>query len=176
MAVDLTGLRFGRLTVTARYPQNNWRREARWQCLCDCGNGVIVVGINLRSGGTKSCGCLRIEESTARLPRHSTHRSCDTPTYSSWTNLIQRCTNPTYPNFKHYGGRGITVCDRWRYSFEAFLADMGPRPPATSIDRINVDGHYEPGNCRWATRSEQELNKRRPIKTRRPKPSIIGDA
>jgi hypothetical protein len=90
----------------------------------------------------------------------TTHNRSRTREYSSWLNLIQRCTNPKNPRYKHYGGRGITVCPEWRLSFEQFFKDMGPRPEGRSIDRINNDGNYEPGNCRWATAYEQNFNKR----------------
>lgn len=150
------GKRYGRLTVLEEVPREQCRRkQIEWYCRCDCGESVPVVATNLRRGQTTSCGCLQRE-------KVSTHSMSGTPTYKSWQNMIQRCTNPNNTGFEHYGGRGIAVCDQWRESFEAFVADMGEKPDWADggIDRIDVDGNYEPGNCRWATRGQQQANKR----------------
>jgi hypothetical protein len=118
------------------------------------------MGGNLRSGDVRSCGCLQ-REIIARRNRTHGHsvRGAETPTYRSWKAMHTRCTNPNPSTWAHYGGRGIEICERWR-SFESFLEDMGERPEGTSIDRIDVDGNYEPGNCRWATPTEQRANRR----------------
>lgn len=163
---DFTGRRFHRLTVVGfvgfREKLNCGRikRMAVWRCLCDCGKTADLQGTLIQSGRTKSCGCYRSETSCANgksTMRHGMHR---TPEYNTWAGMIYRCTNPKSAIYKYYGGRGISVCGRWRDSFEAFYADMGPRPDGCSIDRINNDGNYEPGNCRWATQSEQTANQR----------------
>lgn len=152
---NMIGLVFGRLTVVAmgeRMPSG----AVRWQCRCECGRVSLVGTSHLKSGYTKSCGCLQRDVTTQRL---RTHGLTGTPTYASWVCMWERCSRESNCAYAYYGGRGIRVCDRWN-EFENFLADMGIRPPGTSLDRINGDGHYEPGNCRWATRSEQALNKR----------------
>jgi hypothetical protein len=149
------GSRFGRLTVTSRTEAK--AGQATWLCRCDCGREVAVQGGALRRGHTSSCGCLRLEQlhggSRGGRARRNECRS--------WRAMIRRCTVPTQDGYANYGGRGISVCQRWLDSFDAFYADMGKRPSrAYSIDRINVDGNYEPGNCRWATMKEQAANKR----------------
>ena len=149
---DMTGQVFGKLTVQklAGFASGN---RVVWECLCKCGETSLVTGKNLRSGNAMSCGCARW-----------THGMSKTPTYRCWIDLLRRCTNPTTQRFASYGGRGIKICKRWEV-FENFLADMGPRPSkGYSIDRIDNDGNYEPGNCRWATHKEQCNNTRKTLR------------
>ena len=163
--IDHTGQRFGRLLVVCRasnHTQPNGNRIARFMCRCDCGNEVIVRAIHLRSGASKSCGCLWNEFSESLRTHGDSCGDKQTPEYRCWADMKDRCNNPNTKAYRHYGGRGITVCDRWMQSYGDFLADVGRRPSsAYSIDRINNDGNYEPGNVRWATREEQTKNKRR---------------
>lgn len=157
---DRTGLRYGRLTVLRKAARGTdaKSRITRWHCRCDCGAETVVRAADLTAGRTSSCGCLRAEMtgSAARI-----HGMSDSPEHRAWRAMRARCSNPNGQDYAYYGARGIVVCERWE-SFSCFLADMGPRPgPGYSIDRINVDGNYEPGNTRWATRKQQMRNTRR---------------
>jgi len=151
----MPGDRFGRLVTlkeAAPLVRPTYRRP-QWLTQCDCGKQVVVTILSLKTGNTHSCGCARTKYQKRAKGR---------PEYSAWRNLIARCTNPDHTAYKNYGGRGITVCTRWLEDFEAFLADVGPRPsPKHSIDRRDNNGNYEPGNCRWVTRNVQSQNQRR---------------
>lgn len=161
MTLNLTNQRFGRLT--ARYPTNTLKGR-RWHCDCDCGGSTLVTTVVLTRGASKSCGCLRREQGAATGHAGARHgegsNGKETPEYRAWCQLRNRCTNPNHRQFPAYGGRGITVCERWQ-DYELFLADMGRRPsPHHSIDRRDNNRGYEPSNCRWATRLEQNRNTR----------------
>lgn len=167
---DLMGLRFGRLIVLSR-AQSNYRCDAMWKCLCGCGKSIIVRAWCLRSGNTRSCGCLQREVTALnglKNKKHGHNRrlggSRPTPEYRCWRHMINRCENPNVESYKYYGARGIRVHEKWRRDFAAFLRDVGPRPSGKhSIDRIDNDGHYEPGNCRWATAEQQVRNRRKRV-------------
>jgi len=162
---SLIGLKFGRLNVletapSVRFPCGTVR--TRSLCVCDCGAKLVAMNYALKSGHTKSCGCLQREKAAASNFKHGYARQAGKgKTYFTWRNMIERCNpNGHRMDSKHYSGRGITVCARWR-SFENFLADMGEAPKGHTLGRKDNNGNYEPGNCEWQTQAEQTRNTRR---------------
>lgn len=173
----MVGRRFGRLLVLRRGARGADTR-AYWVCSCDCGGETVVSGKYLRTGVTRSCGCLGREWSAsmgrnpdyvAKRARSATHhghkrRGATSIEYKTWLGMKSRCDNPNDADYPNWGGRGISVCRRWDSSFEAFLADMGPRPSRIhQIDRLNPNGDYEPGNCRWVLPPQQASENRRTL-------------
>lgn len=151
--IDITGKKFGRLTALEPYAKAR-DNSLIWTCLCDCGNTHLARSQDLRRGATTQCSnCRNIKHGHASADKTKRH-----PLYETWHGMWQRCTNKNARSYKRYGGRGITVCARWK-DFQAFIDDMGERPPKTTLDRIDPDGNYEPKNCRWATADIQRSNK-----------------
>lgn len=154
--LDLTGKRFGRLTVVSR-AENSKSGKTRWRCKCDCGNECVVHGDSLKSGNTKSCGCVRRESSHNKA---TTHGMSDTPLFAVWWAMISRCKNPNNKSYKNYGGRGIRVCDEWTDSSKFFeWAIKNGYAEGLTIERIDVNGGYEPSNCTWIPKEKQARNK-----------------
>ena len=152
--IDLTEQTFGRLTVISYHSKGKYD-HTRWLCKCECGKEKVIFSSALKSGHTKSCGCLNLENVKKSNMKYNKYGSRE---YNSWASMKRRCTDPNAINYKYYGGRGITYCKRWE-KFENFYEDMGPRPEGKSINRIDNDGNYEPKNCKWSTSTEQNNNK-----------------
>lgn len=160
---DLTGKQFTRLTALRRTDEKAGGKYL-WICLCQCGREVLVASSSLLIGNTRSCGCLKLEMARKRGRASKTHghtiNGTATTEWRLWHAMRNRCQNPSNKDFKYWGARGIKVCDRWQ-TFENFLADVGLKPhPSLSLDRIDNDGNYEPGNVRWATAKQQVANRR----------------
>ena len=156
-AIDLKGQRLG-LFVVLRREGISSDGHARWLCKCSCGNLALIPSNKLKSEGIRSCGCL-----TGKAIKHGMSASNE---YTILAAMKNRCLNPKDKDYKNYGGRGITVCDRWLESFESFFEDMGRRPKGLSVERVDNNGNYEPSNCVWATAKEQANNRRTPKQVR----------
>jgi len=153
--IDLSGKKFGHLLVLG-HSHRSVSGVNFWNCVCECGITKAIPGVNIRTGKTKSCGCMTGSFLSATK---KTHGMTGTRTYQCWANIIARCTRDSHPSFERYKGRGITVCDSWLKSFDNFLSDMGEMPEGKTIERVDNDDGYFRGNCIWATQKDQSVNR-----------------
>lgn len=161
---DLKGKVFGRLTVICMDEEKGTRRR-HWVCECDCGNTKSIRADALKNGNTLSCGCLKKEQDNMNLTKNHSHKMSDTVLYSRWTGMKDRCYNPSNPRYQDYGGRGIEVCEEWKFDFSSFMkwAFANGYEESLQIDRVDNDGDYEPSNCKWSNSKEQSNNRRNNI-------------
>lgn len=159
--IEMIGKKFNKLTVISVCELKSSDDKLKYNCLCDCGNSKAIIGMSLRSGSTKSCGCLLVETVKKRINDNRDKYFSNTPEYRAWIAMKNRCYSKGNKFYYRYGERGIKVCDEWINNYKQFLLDIGNRPSKKhSLDRIDNNGNYEPNNCKWSTTHEQGVNRK----------------